>query len=91
MVARLISLRPMGNTIFFYLHHQECWQGRRHRAGAIASLEEPTAAAVAYGLEKVGDNKARNVLIIDLYSGTFSVTFLGVDGGIDFVCRFCQL
>ena len=48
------------------------------------------AAAIAYGLEKVGDNKARDVLITDLYNGTFSVIFLGVDGGIDFVWRFGQ-
>lgn len=48
------------------------------------------AAAIAYGLEKVGDNKARDVLITDLYNGAFSVIFLGVDGGIDFVWRFGQ-
>lgn len=40
-------------------------------AGAIAGLNvlriinEPTAAAIAYGLDKVGDGKARNVLIFD--------------------------
>ncbi len=40
-------------------------------AGAIAGLNvlriinEPTAAAIAYGLDKVGDGKTRNVLIFD--------------------------
>ncbi len=40
-------------------------------AGTIAGLEvlriinEPTAAAIAYGLDKISDTKARNVLIFD--------------------------
>jgi len=57
-------------------------------AGAIAGLEvlriinEPTAAAIAYGLDKVGDNKERNVLIFDLGGGTFDVSLLTIDGGI---------
>jgi heat shock protein 1/8 len=57
-------------------------------AGAIAGLEvlriinEPTAAAIAYGLDKVKDNKERNVLIFDLGGGTFDVSLLTIDGGI---------
>jgi|UniRef100_A0A7S4G8H6 L1 cell adhesion molecule like protein len=57
-------------------------------AGAIAGLEvlriinEPTAAAIAYGLDKVHDNKERNVLIFDLGGGTFDVSLLTIDGGI---------
>jgi len=56
-------------------------------AGAIAGLEvlriinEPTAAAIAYGLDKMAD-KERNVLIFDLGGGTFDVTLLTIDGGI---------
>merc|ERR1711976_1154289 len=48
-------------------------------AGSIAGLEvlriinEPTAAAIAYGLDKVGENRERNVLIFDLGGGTFEV------------------
>lgn len=40
-------------------------------AGAIAGLNvlriinEPTAAAIAYGLDKVGDGKSRNILVFD--------------------------
>uniref|UniRef100_A0A7S0YRZ0 Heat shock protein 70 n=1 Tax=Polytomella parva TaxID=51329 RepID=A0A7S0YRZ0_9CHLO len=58
-------------------------------AGAIAGLEvlriinEPTAAAIAYGLDKkssaVGE---RNVLIFDLGGGTFDVSLLTIDEGI---------
>ena len=57
-------------------------------AAAIAGLEclriinEPTAAAIAYGLDKIGENKERNVLIFDLGGGTFDVTLLTIDGGI---------
>jgi heat shock 70kDa protein 1/2/6/8 len=57
-------------------------------AGTIAGLEvlriinEPTAAAIAYGLDKVDEAKERNVLIFDLGGGTFDVTLLTIDGGI---------
>ena len=55
-------------------------------AGAIAGLEilriinEPTAAAIAYGLEK--SSGERNVLIFDLGGGTFDVSLLTLDDGI---------
>jgi len=55
-------------------------------AGAIAGLNvlriinEPTAAAIAYGLDKKGGE--RNVLIFDLGGGTFDVSLLSIDGGI---------
>jgi heat shock protein 1/8 len=58
-------------------------------AGAIAGMDvlriinEPTAAAIAYGLDKVeGGGGTRNVLIFDLGGGTFDVTLLAIDGGI---------
>ena len=55
-------------------------------AGAIAGLEvlrvinEPTAAAIAYGIDK--KDKERNVLIFDLGGGTFDVSILTIDDGI---------
>ncbi|KAJ6225794.1 hypothetical protein RDWZM_004339 [Blomia tropicalis] len=57
-------------------------------AGAIAGLNvlriinEPTAAAIAYGLDKKCDKGERNVLIFDLGGGTFDVSILVIDGGI---------
>ena len=54
-------------------------------AGSIAGLEvlriinEPTAAAIAYGLDKSGES---NVLIFDLGGGTFDVSVLNIDDGI---------
>jgi heat shock protein 1/8 len=56
-------------------------------AGAIAGLNvlriinEPTAAAIAYGLDKKVD-KERNVLIFDLGGGTFDVSVLTIEDGI---------
>ena len=56
-------------------------------AGAIAGLNvlrvinEPTAAAIAYGLDKV-KGKESNVLIFDLGGGTFDVSILSIDDGI---------
>ncbi|KAF0688181.1 Aste57867_20186 [Aphanomyces stellatus] len=55
-------------------------------AGSIAGLNvlriinEPTAAAIAYGLDKKGGE--RNVLIFDLGGGTFDVSLLTIEEGI---------
>lgn len=55
-------------------------------AGTIAGLNvmrlinEPTAAAIAYGLEKKG--KELNVLIFDCGGGTFDVSILSIEDGI---------
>ena len=56
-------------------------------AGVIAGLDvlriinEPTAAAIAYGLEK-NKRGERFVLIYDLGGGTFDVTVLSIDDGV---------
>lgn len=44
-------------------------------------INEPTAAAIAYGLDKKADGE-RNVLIFDLGGGTFDVSLLTIDEGI---------
>lgn len=54
------------------------------QAGQIAGLEvvrivnEPTAAALAYGLEKSDDSQ--NILVYDFGGGTFDVTLMKVNG-----------
>merc|ERR1711944_313780 len=58
-------------------------------AGVISGLNvlriinEPTAAAIAYGLDKKKcEGKETNVLIFDLGGGTFDVSILSIDDGI---------
>jgi len=61
-------------------------------AGRIAGLNvlriinEPTAAAIAYGLDKKNEQKENdeelNVLIFDLGGGTFDVSLLTIDDGV---------
>ena len=56
-------------------------------AGVIAGLNvlriinEPTAAALAYGLDKKVKNSDQNVLIFDLGGGTFDVSILTISEG----------
>mmetsp|Transcript_76899 Transcript_76899/g.215752 ORF Transcript_76899/g.215752 Transcript_76899/m.215752 type:complete len:703 (-) Transcript_76899:51-2159(-) len=55
-------------------------------AGTIAGLKiervinEPTAAAIAYGLDK--QDREENILVFDLGGGTFDVTLLSIDNGV---------
>merc|ERR1711988_1020381 len=44
-------------------------------------INEPTAAAIAYGLDKKGSGE-RNVLIYDMGGGTFDVSILTIEDGI---------
>jgi len=44
-------------------------------------INEPTAAAIAYGLDKKTDGE-KNILVFDLGGGTFDVSLLTIDGGV---------
>src|SRR3954447_13462473 len=56
-------------------------------AGAIAGLtvlriiNEPTAAAIAYGLDRA-DTGEKNILVYDLGGGTFDVSLLSIEEGV---------
>ncbi len=58
------------------------------KAGQMAGLkvqkilDEPTAAAIAFGVDNVGPNDAANILVYDLGGGTFDISVLTVVGGI---------
>jgi len=46
-------------------------------------INEPTAAAIAYGLDKIADNnKEKTILIFDEGGGTHDLSILSIDGGI---------
>ena len=57
-------------------------------AGAIAGLNvlriinEPTAAALAYGLDKVNQKGEKNILVFDCGGGTHDLTILTIDEGV---------
>jgi L1 cell adhesion molecule like protein len=57
-------------------------------AGQIAGLtvhriiNEPTAAALAYGMQQSKNNNEHNIIVFDLGGGTFDVSLLTLDGGV---------
>ncbi len=57
-------------------------------AGRIAGLNvlriinEPTAAALAYGLDKKKDSKSEKIAVYDLGGGTFDITVLELNSGV---------
>lgn len=42
-------------------------------------MNEPTAAAIAYGLDEKAE---KNILVFDLGGGTFDVSILTIDDGV---------
>ena len=63
----------------YYIHYVK-------DAGLIAGLDvlriinEPTAAAIAYGMDKKSGEK--NIIVFDLGGGTFDVSLLTIDNGV---------
>ena len=57
-------------------------------AGLIAGLNvlrivnEPTAAAMAYGLDQKSQTEERTIMVFDLGGGTFDVSILSIDDGV---------
>lgn len=57
-------------------------------AGVIAGLNvlrivnEPTAAAIAYGLDKKATEGERQIIVYDLGGGTFDVSLLSIEDGV---------
>jgi L1 cell adhesion molecule like protein len=85
-VAESFLGKPVKNAVITVpAYFNDAQRNATKDAGTIAGLNvlriinEPTAAAIAYGLEKKGE---RNVLIFDLGGGTFDVSILNIDGGV---------
>jgi len=55
--------------------------GRIAELNVLRIINEPTAAAIAYGIDK-NTKEERNVLIFDLGGGTFDVSLLTIDDGV---------
>ena len=64
-------------------------------AGTIAGLDvvrlvnEPTAASLAYGLDKSDDDEDMNIMVYDLGGGTLDVTIMEFGGGVFEVRATC--
>merc|ERR1712241_1635574 len=58
--------------------------GKISGLNVLRIINEPTAAAIAYGLDKKqsGQDDEQNVLIFDLGGGTFDVSLLSIDDGV---------
>lgn len=76
------EIRDAVITVPAYFHSAQ--RGATAEAGAIAGLNvlsiinEPTAAAIAYGLDRIGGQ--RKLLVLDLGGGTFDVTVMEIRG-----------
>ncbi len=77
-----VSISDAVITVPAYFHSAQ--RGATAEAGAIAGLNvlsiinEPTAAAIAYGLDRLGGE--RKLLVLDLGGGTFDVTAMEIRG-----------
>ncbi|GFP80517.1 probable mediator of RNA polymerase ii transcription subunit 37e [Phtheirospermum japonicum] len=89
-----LTIKNVVVTVPAYFNDSQCQATKD--AGVIVDLKvmriinEPTIAAIAYGLDKKATSVGqKNVLVFDLGGGTFDVSLLTIDGGeIVFVCFY---
>merc|ERR1711879_559529 len=76
----------MGVTVPAYFNDSQ--RQATKDAGNIAGLNvlrivnEPTAAAIAYGMEQCNDIERKNILVFDMGGGTFDVSLLCIEDGV---------
>ncbi len=69
---------------YFNDHQREATKTSATLAGlnVVRLINEPTAAAMAYGLHEYDDDDERKFLVLDLGGGTFDVTLLELFAGV---------
>ena len=69
---------------FFNEHQRQATQDAGRLAGleVLRIINEPTAAALAYGAGSASDQPAENLLVYDLGGGTFDVSVVSVENGV---------
>lgn len=93
ILARLkaVAERALGQTvdravITVPAYFNDAQRSATKRAGELAGLTverlvaEPTAAALAYGLDRLGENS--KIAVYDLGGGTFDISILELSGGV---------
>merc|ERR1711981_955271 len=81
-ISSMVLLK-MKETAEAYLGHEIKDAGVISGMNVLRIINEPTAAAIAYGLDKKKCEGAEsNVLIFDLGGGTFDVSILTIEDGI---------
>ena len=83
-----MSIDPQNTNLnVSFLDFNDAQRAATKDAGTIAGLNviriinEPTAAAIAYGLNEKGEGE-KNVLVFDLGGGTFDVSLLTIADGV---------
>ena len=56
--------------------------GKISGLNVLRIINEPTAAALAYGLDKKNKDKSQNIAVFDLGGGTFDISILDVGDGV---------
>lgn len=85
-VERRLNKKVTGAVITVPAYFNDAMRNSTKYAAEIAGipvlrlLNEPTAAAIAYGLD-IGD-ASRNILVFDLGGGTLDVSLLNIDAGV---------
>jgi len=86
-IAEAFLGRPVKNAVVTVpAYFNDAQRQATKDAGVIAGLNvmriinEPTAAAIAYGMDK--KSKEKNIMVYDLGGGTFDVSILTIDEGV---------